>query len=70
MHKSLSRVLSKKDAENLSSWEEAIAEAKRHIAECKKSLKTLEALRDSGMAFPKPKKRRSRKAKRAEPVSQ
>lgn len=64
--KSLSSSLSKRSGKSLSKWDEAIAEAKRRIAEFKRSIKTFESLRDSGMPFPEPTKRRSRKAKQSE----
>ena len=60
-HKPLSSSLSIKDNKSLSKWEEAISEAKRRIATLKNSIRTFEYLRDSGMEFPEPKKRRGRK---------
>jgi hypothetical protein len=65
MHKSVSRNLSKIGDKSLSRWDEAITEAKQRIAELKRSIKTFESLRDSGMQFPEPKKRRSRKQSEA-----
>ncbi|HEX8844319.1 MAG TPA: hypothetical protein VF791_06730 [Pyrinomonadaceae bacterium] len=64
-HKHLQGDLSKKRRtgnKNLSMWNAAIEEAKSRIAELKRSIKTFESLRDGGMQFPEPKKRRARKS--------
>jgi len=57
-----STTLSKSGEKNLSKWDEAIAEAKRQIAALKKSVRSFEHFRDSGVPFPEPKRRRSGKA--------
>jgi hypothetical protein len=63
MRKSLSSSLSNTGDKDLSKWDEAIAEAKRQIAALKKSIRSFEYFRDSGMRFPEPKKRHGDKAK-------
>jgi hypothetical protein len=64
-HKVVSTTLSRTGANNLSLWEEVILEAKQRIAALKRSIRTFESLRDEGMEFPEPKKRRSRKQSEA-----
>ena len=56
-NKVVSTKLSKSDEKTLSKWNEAIAEAKRQIATLKKSIRSFEYFRDSGVPFPEPKKR-------------
>ena len=51
-NKHLSTNLSKHAATNLSKFDEAIAEFKERIKTLKRSIRTLEELRDSGMSFP------------------
>jgi hypothetical protein len=61
----MSTHLSKSDDKSLSGWNAAITEAKERIKELKNSIKTLESLRDEGMAFPEPEgKRKRRKSRR------
>lgn len=60
MHKAVSSDLSKTSNNNLSKWDEAIVEAKRRIAALKKSIRSFEHFRDSGVVFPEPKKPRKR----------
>ena len=50
--KSLSTKLSKLDDKSLSKWEDAISEAKEQIKTLKRSIRTFEELRDSGMPWP------------------
>ena len=52
--------LCKSDEKALSRWDEAIAEAKQRIATLKKSIRSFEYFRDSGVQFPEPKKPRKR----------
>jgi hypothetical protein len=66
--KSLQENLSKnkpRGSKNLSKWDAAIVEARDRIAELKRSIRTFQSLRDSGMQFPEPTKERSRKAKQS-----
>jgi len=56
----MSTNLSKNVDNNLSGWNEAIAEAKEKIRELKNSIRTFESLRDQGMKFPKPKRKRAK----------
>ena len=57
----LSTTFSKMDEKDLSSWDEAIREAKKRIIEMKQSLRIFEEMRDNGMRFPSKKSRRSKK---------
>jgi hypothetical protein len=50
----LSTKLCKSEEKILSKWDEAIAEAKRRIAILKKSIRSFEYFRDSGVPFPEP----------------
>ena len=56
-NKSVSTKLSKTAKKDLSKWEEAITEAKERIQTLKRSIHTLEELRDSGMPWPGSEKR-------------
>jgi hypothetical protein len=53
-NKGLSTVLSKNGHKSLSKWNEVISEAKERIAALKRSIRTFQDLRDSGMKFPEP----------------
>jgi anti-sigma factor RsiW len=54
MHKLVSSKLSKAVDNNLSKWDEAIAQAKRRVALLKKSIRSFEHFRKSGVPFPEP----------------
>jgi hypothetical protein len=64
--KKLSTKIKPAEGENLSAWNEAITKARLRIKEIKRSIRTFESLRDSGMEFPEPKNKRSRKVKQSE----
>lgn len=51
-NKRLSTNLSKSSDKNLSKWNEAIDEAKERIKTLRRSIRTFEELRDSGMPWP------------------
>ncbi len=53
-NKPMSTTLSNRTDKSLSKWDEAISEAKTRILGLKRSIRTLEDLRDSGMPFPAP----------------
>jgi hypothetical protein len=50
--KRLSTKLSKSGDKSLSKWDEAISDAKERIKTLKRSIRTFEDLRDSGMPWP------------------
>jgi hypothetical protein len=62
-HTPVSTYLCKSGDKNLSKWDEAIAEAKQRIATLKKSIRSFEYFRDSGVTFPEPKKKQSEASK-------
>lgn len=64
-HTPVSTNLCKIEHNNLSKWNEAIAEAKRRIADLKKSIRSFEHFRDSGVEFPEPKRPRRKKQSEA-----
>jgi hypothetical protein len=59
-----STVLSKNFSDSVSGWDEAIERAKERLKEMKRSIRAFEEMRDSGMEFPAPKRKR-RKSLRA-----
>jgi len=50
----VSTKLSKSGNKYLSHWNEAISEAKRQIAELKRSIRVFQEMRDRGVSFPEP----------------
>ncbi len=58
--KILSSQRRKRADKSLSNWERAISEAKQRIVDFKRSIRTMESLRDQGMEFPAPSKRGKR----------
>jgi hypothetical protein len=57
--KNVSTQFARSEIKYLSNWDEAISKAKARIKEIKRSIRTFESLRDQGMAFPKPKKKKA-----------